>query len=345
MTAALSAQLMTDLGPRKAVMIEDSISRAGVRLASIQVTFWRPMLAELNTHRAFTRSARSSRAVPIAKMIDEVRTAHAKPVKWTRNQPGMQGRQEIVGDEALECDAVWKKAALQAADRAEDLARLKVHKQEANRLLEPFLFVHVLITAVDWRNMLGLRLHGDAQPDFQLLAQQIYAALAGSVPTFRDHNDWHLPYITAEDRRRLGWPNRAIQVSVARSARVSYKPFDSDNPSTLAEDLDLYEKLVGSQPIHASPAEHQAQPDWTRGDGAWAAPDLHGNLRGWRQYRKSLPKENMPPLPEGYGLDAIYGRHYDKHAQCSHPECDRRFEASAHGAGRWTCGAVHCALE
>jgi hypothetical protein len=64
--------------------------------------------------------------------------------------------------------------------------------------------------------------------------------------------------------------------------------------------LKLFERLVGAQPLHASPAEHQATPD-VYDQGKFGAPwpdsycwekyELHGNFRGWIQYRKTLHGE------------------------------------------------------
>jgi len=53
--------------------------------------------------------------------------------------------------------------------------------------------------------------------------------------------------------------------------------------------------LLVDQPIHASPAEHQATPDQRRFNG-WDKPELHGNLAGWIQYRKTLTGENMDAI-------------------------------------------------
>ena len=62
---------------------------------------------------------------------------------------------------------------------------------------------------------------------------------------------------------------------------------------TVEEDLALYERLVVSKPLHASPAEHQATPDICH-EGAWENADKHGNFRGWIQYRKTLLNEFVP---------------------------------------------------
>jgi len=52
--------------------------------------------------------------------------------------------------------------------------------------------------------------------------------------------------------------------------------------------LQLYDRLIGSAPIHASPAEHQAQ-SLSADKGGYRL----GNLRGWLQYRKTLEGENV----------------------------------------------------
>jgi hypothetical protein len=70
-------------------------------------------------------------------------------------------------------------------------------------------------------------------------------------------------------------------------------------PTSVDEDLALFERLLGSQPLHASPAEHQATPDeplygFSINEpqiAGWENQYLHGNLNGWIQYRKTLEGE------------------------------------------------------
>lgn len=57
----------------------------------------------------------------------------------------------------------------------------------------------------------------------------------------------------------LCW-DELIQLSVARCARVSYLTHEGKRPP-IEDDLALYDRLLGSIPLHASPAEHQASPD------------------------------------------------------------------------------------
>jgi hypothetical protein len=187
------------------------------------------------------------------------------------------------------------------------------HKQIVNRILEPYAHIKVVITSSQWLNFFGLRLHKDAQPEIRELARLMHEAMMNSTPTRLEPGQWHLPYVTEEDREEaqilahtLSWDageywNRLIRASVARCARTSYLNYDGSKAS-IQKDLELYDKLVGSEPLHASPAEHQATPDtWVprltgrvTTAGAWARPELGGNLGpGWIQHRKTLPNENL----------------------------------------------------
>lgn len=286
----------------KATVIADSVSREGKRLTTFQITCHRFILAEINTHRVLSRNYRSSRAVPAAKLIEEVRSNPAMPVYWGKNQAGMQAAEELIGADLRSARGNWVMAANAAANAAEAMSMMAgLHKQTANRVLEPFLWVHGVITATEWDNFFGLRLHKDAQPEFRALARAMYQARAASTPRILMPGEWHLPYFNWDERGEeiTEW-DQAIKQSVARCARVSYKPFDADRPSTLAEDLALYDRLLGAQPLHASPAEHQATPDLINSDNEWCLPNTHGNFVGWRQWRKMLDGEACAPLPEGY---------------------------------------------
>ena len=52
----------------KAVIAADSINVKGKRITTFIVTMPRIVLAELNTHRVFSRNSASSRAIPFTKM-------------------------------------------------------------------------------------------------------------------------------------------------------------------------------------------------------------------------------------------------------------------------------------
>jgi hypothetical protein len=270
----------------QAKIIEDSIARAsGVRLTTMQLTYPRFIHAEFMTHRVFSRNASSSRAIPVAKMLEQVRTEPATPIHWGKNQAGMQAKAELEGEDLATAGYLWDKAARMAADIAEEMAALGLHKQVANRILEPFQHIHVIVTATEWENFFNLRAHPDAQPEIQALAYEMLDALKASDPRPLNFGDWHLPYIWPEERSSRNI-QMLLKMSAARCARVSYLRHDGLRPR-IEEDLDRYEKLVGSNPMHASPVEHQATPDRVM-DGKWEAPSLHGNFVGWIQHRQLI---------------------------------------------------------
>lgn len=82
-------------------IISDSISPSGVRLTTFQLKYQRFVHSELMTHRVFSRNASSSRAIPISKMIEQVRNDPAIPVEWGKNQPGMQARENLSEDDQV----------------------------------------------------------------------------------------------------------------------------------------------------------------------------------------------------------------------------------------------------
>ena len=270
----------------EAKIILDSVNESGDRLTTFQLRYPRFIHSELMTHRVFSRNAMSSRAVPVAKMIAQVRDNPAKPIHWGMNKPGMQATEEVPTASA---EHLWHKAATLAADVAEQMVKLNLHKQVSNRILEPFQWMNTIVTATEWDNFYSLRAHPDAQPEFQKLAVMMLEAQKSSQPKLLRAGEWHLPYVTVaelEDMKsaRTGklHPFRVGQmqkVSAARCARVSYLTHDGRRPD-VAEDLALFDRLAGGVPLHASPLEHQATP------GAYDC----GNFRGWTQFRKVWEK-------------------------------------------------------
>jgi thymidylate synthase ThyX len=234
------------------------------------------------THRMFSRNAMSSRAIPVAKMIEQVRTNPAKPIHWGANQRGMQAASEVT--DTTEAQQLWITAAKRAADMAEEMDALGLHKQVVNRILEPFQWMHTVVTATEWDNFFLLRAHPDAQPEFQQLAFAMRDAMAESKPVNRgrpgyssDPMSWHLPYVYPGERDYY-LVSVLPKLSAARCARVSYLTHDGEKPR-VDNDLELFQRLVGSDPQHASPVEHQAYPAPTKDESS-------GNFKGWVQYRQ-----------------------------------------------------------
>jgi hypothetical protein len=253
-------------------------------------------------------------------MLQEIRDNPVIPLHWGKNQKGMQANEEWNapvdvchpdGYKPGTREEAWLAGCMDALNTAERFMAAGYHKQVVNRILEPYMHIDVLVTSTDWTNFLGLRDHPDAEPHIAILAREVKDALSDSKPYRLAEGQWHLPFAddvpdtaaTVEYLMARGgkWESAdigrtLIKLSVARCARISYKPFDGkgDIPSEVAR----HDALVGSVPMHASPAEHQARPgDPILEEGCWngffSDASLHGNLYGWVQYRKTIPGENI----------------------------------------------------
>jgi len=250
-----------------------------------------------------SRNASSSRAIPTDKLLLAARKVEGYPVFWGSNKPGMQAGDELKGNELKAVRDIWEDAANSAADFAEKLMGLGLHKQITNRLLEPFLNIKVLVTATDWDNFKQLRSHPDAQPEIRVVSDMIGDAMRSSDPVYSEYGTWHLPYISEKERDELDLATLR-KCSAARCARVSYLNHDASTPQ-VHKDLELFNMLVTRpyalpngnswsehDPIHASPTEHQAvalEPDSHRYTHEYRDGTRYsGNLRGWVQFRQIL---------------------------------------------------------
>jgi thymidylate synthase ThyX len=296
-------------------VLADSLSPAGHRLTTLEATFPRFVLAEFNTHRVFSRNSASSRAIPIFKQLRRVLEHPYVPIEFGANQPGMQAGTPLDGEARLAAEREWLGARDDAVRRVlalvagpdevapdEDLAAalsrieqtyrggerpaswLNVHKQVANRLLEPFMWHTVIVTATEWDNFFNLRCHPDAQPEIRRIATAMRDARDGSEPAALGHDEWHLPLVRPEDREQADSLDDLLKISAGRCARVSYLTHAGERD--LAADIELHDRLIASG--HMSPLEHPARP----ADDEW-----WGNFRGWRSYRKTIVGESDPLRP------------------------------------------------
>ena len=262
-----------------AKVLADSVGN-GSRLTTLELTFPRIVLAEFNTHRQLSRNAASSRAIPAAKMIEQVKENPFIPIHWGAAQKGMQAYNEVVPDNKPFCQLAWLEARDQAIERAEELLSYGLHKQIVNRLLEPWMWVTVIASATNWSNFFHLRCAPDAEPHIHKIACMARDAVTESSPRELKPLEWHLPLIGFEGDELLPLENR-IEVSVGRCARVSY--LTHDGRRDVQADLDLHDRLKDSG--HWSPFEHAAiYSPLSAGKG--------GNFGdGWVQYRKLFENE------------------------------------------------------
>ncbi|WP_432481718.1 FAD-dependent thymidylate synthase [Moraxella sp. ZY200743] len=298
----------------KATIIADSIStHTGQRITTFELEYHRYIHAELLTHRQFSRNAASSRAIPIDRMIEQVSDNPAVPLYWGLNQSGMQAKDEHAHRDI--CEGAWYDARDSAMYHAYKLQVLGLHKQIVNRLLEPFQMMKTLVTATDFDNFFNLRCHKDAQPEIKELADKMYQAMQESEPEVLQAGEWHTPYIKhsrnidgqliylVTDETELPSTvdvETAIKISCSCAAQVSYRKNDTSIEKALA----IYDKLVNSEPVHASPFEHCATPIDPSGENDEFEGITHwynyrnkytfysGNFTNWVQYRQLIPNHD-----------------------------------------------------
>ena len=243
----------------------------GRYIVSWELEYPRFIHGEFMTHRLFSRNAASSRAIPVQSMIDAIRANPAKPIHWGQNQPGMQASVELEGDSRRLVQDCWEAAMWAATRHAEFMISEGAHKQIANRILEPFQTMKTVMTATCLDNFFWLRNHEDAQPEIKELARLMWEALKAATAFELKPGEWHLPYVhTVRDPssgkvRYFDKPiglmteytlEEALAVSSSCCAQVSYRKLDD----TLEKAHIVFQRLVDSKPVHASPFEHQATP-------------------------------------------------------------------------------------
>lgn len=279
----------------------DSISPADRRLTTWILRYPRFVHAELMTHRILSRNAASSRAIPIMKMIRQVLDDPAMPVWWGRNQSGMQAREELQGWRLRVTRRLWLLARYGAVAAAWLLWKVGLHKQIANRVLEPWMFITVIVSATSYDNWFHLRNHRDAQPEIAWVAREMHRLYGESQPRRLEIGEWHLPFVDDDqwheiidycnllkDGEPLSLTETAKKISTGRIARVSL--LNHDGKRVLADDVKLHDRLLAGaatgDPLHMSPFEHVAQ--------CLADPnEQSGNFKGWKQYRKMIPNEHF----------------------------------------------------
>lgn len=284
-----------------AKVVADSTSN-DVRLTTLELRYPRFIHSEFMTHRMFSRNASSSRAIPVKKMIEQVDNDPAAPIHWGANQPGMQARVELPDYKKSRAQGTWSRASQVAKSKAITLDFTGAHKQIVNRILEPFQFISVVVTATEWDNFFKLRLHEDAQPEIYELARVMKQAMEESEPTLLGQGQYHVPYTEYGHTLAKFQSNveEMIKASVARCARVSYLNHDNSEPN-MEKDIKLHDQLLNAG--HMSPFEHIATPmntveafvDYEYVPYHWQDGVTHmdkydeywsGNLRGWIQYRQ-----------------------------------------------------------
>lgn len=247
-------------------ILADSLSPQGQRLTTMKITFPRFILAEFNTHRMFSRNSASSRAIPFKKMVEMVETNPFIPIAWQKDHKGMQGTEYFTGEEAETAKLSWLHARNDAVDRAQRLnLAFGVTKQLCNRLLEPFMWHTVIVSATEWENFFKLRcpqyvgkgksVHrskkdaikaeysdqnvtslppdnywrdintSQAEIHIQVIAELMWDAMNENIPRQLKAGEWHIPFGNKMDMEELH-PSKFMDIS-----NDSYVPEDYTNYS------------------------------------------------------------------------------------------------------------------
>lgn len=270
----------------------DSINRSNDRLTTFEITIPRFILAEFNTHRMLSRNSASSRAIPVEKILKRIESDPFIPEYWGKNQKGMQAHESLSEEDSSAARKNWIDARNNALESARQLLKNGVHKQLANRILEPFLWQTIIASATEWQNFFGLRGHPDAQPEFKRIALMMKEAYDSSSPSLIEDGEWHLPLIGIDEEDLAACHEVANSyqdsdrmlafISAGRCARVSYLTHDGKrNPR---EDIKLASRLL--EDGHMSPLEHVACADSSM-------KKYVGNFKGFLQFRKTIPYEDI----------------------------------------------------
>ena len=223
----------------KAEIIADSINPMGNRITTYILTFPRFILAELNTHRVFSKNSASSRAIPFEKMVKMVETNPFIPIAWQKSHKGMQGTEYIKSSsEIREREQLWIAAKDRAVELATKLYSADVTKQLCNRLLEPFMWHTVILTGTEFDNFFELRSpcyyisgkcykskkdainenpeakdfskttwlklnEGQSEIHMMALAEAMWDAMNESTPKELKEGEWHIPFGDKFDKDRL----------------------------------------------------------------------------------------------------------------------------------------------
>ncbi len=269
-------------------IIADSTPEDGSsRLTTMELCYPRIVHAEFMTHRLKSRNAASSRAIPISMTIQEVEENPFIPIHWGAAQRGMQAYAEIPVEDQEKAREVVLWLRDRALEGVRKLMNLGLHKQVVNRYLEPFQWITVIASACEagWANFFHLRCHKMAEPHINMIANLARIVYEEQKPDVRRNMEWHLPYISEDERTTIEDSIFLAKVSAARCARVSY--LTHDGRRDVVEDRKLFDKLAAGSRVHASAMEHPAKLV-IGGEGFASNFDPC-----WRQLRKMIPRESV----------------------------------------------------
>ena len=175
-------------------IVADSSNTFGNRITTFELTSPRIVHAELMTHRLFSRNAASSRAIPVRKMIESIRNNMFTPLAIQKAHKGMQGSDYFEGVELEQAKQLWIESAELAIQQAEKMEKFGISKQIVNRVVEPYQYYQVLVTATEWDNFFSLR-----------CPKYTFGELTNTPRIWRSRKDAIIDFPDWESRNDLFW--------------------------------------------------------------------------------------------------------------------------------------------
>lgn len=260
-----------------------------ITVSTFETRMPKVVLPQFATHRNFSKSASSARAIP-GRKYRKLLTGWM-PEAFPKNAKGMSPSKLLVGAHEFMAKLLWKSLYYITCVFHQLFIWLGVHKEIANRLLDAFAYINIIVSTTYLKNFFALRIEDNAQDQIEEVAKDMKVAFDSKKAVVRHI---HLPLIENDDiddifddpsthilskekqtllrlsiynlilgkgshsiRDYKSIPARIymllIMINTCKTARGSY--LNHYQPRTLAANKEFYEDLVVSKPIHASPAE------------------------------------------------------------------------------------------
>ena len=235
---------------------------------------------ELLTHRSFGRNASSARAMGTKRYSD---MGYYTPKHFYTQGEGMQASGTHIEHEWL-ARLIWHTTMFGTTIAAKMLEKLKVAKEQRNRLIPPTKTVRGIVTGTchSWKYFLRLRNTRHADTAMRRLAEEVADAIHDAQWCVANEHMPLAPPTTVEDRHLI---------AAARIARVSYARSAGKDDHSLATTL--------LEQGHLSPFEHIAY--WKEAPYLCclnSKPQERSQdtraIYGWEHWRAAQEKRNDP---------------------------------------------------
>lgn len=216
----------------KAEILADSMSPQKDRLTTMKITYPRIIHSELMTHRMFSRNSASSRAVPVQKMIESVKNNMFTPLAVQKTHKSMQGSEYFEGEQFKQAKQLWVESAELALQQAEKMKEFGITKQLINRILEPYQYYQVLVTATEWENFFELRC-----PQYEFVYND--ETPSKIFRSKKDCSNWYKDEFSTEDNpynTDLDWlqiNKSQAEIHIQAIAELMYDAYNESTPKEL----------------------------------------------------------------------------------------------------------------